>query len=310
MAEPSRDGERAAQLEADICAEALPTALSLDKIEEFPFLSNGVRAWLKYKEPDYREPGIHPSGFSKWCAKDKAFEILAILSGDKVVRARPDPSTMLRFQAGHAAHNWWQSRIFGEMGILHGIWQCSKCGGVHGAADDLIKMPEACGFCGKGRHAIWFKEASITVPASKVLGVKEESLTDLEKELYRIVGHYDGMFVIKGHPNMVAELKSEDPELWKRRQGPESAHIVQGLLYAYASGVDYVAIVYINKSSYDLKTYRVGGPKKVFRDKAKDIRAVKKAVDAVKPETLDRACPDAKHQRAKKCPFREICFSL
>jgi len=304
-----RDGEQAALLEAAICAEALPTSAEGAAIEEFPFLTNGVRAWLKFKTPDYRAPGFHPSGFSSWCAREKAYEILAITAGDNVVRARPDASLMLRFQAGHAAHLWWQARIFGEMGILHGMWRCYKCGHVHGAGDAHVRMPAACEKCGVGAHAIWYKETSIHVPAAKVLGVKEDKLTDLEKELYQIVGHYDGMFRIKGHPDAVAELKSEDPELWKRRQGPEAAHIIQGLLYAYAAGVDFVVICYINKSSYDLKSYKVGGAARNARDRFKDIRNVKKSVDAIQPEKLDRICPDAKHHRSKRCPFRKICFS-
>lgn len=300
--------DRAAQLEAEVCVEALPTTVEAKAVEEFPFLSNGVRAWLKFKEPDYREPGFHPSGFSRWCSRESVYNILAIMAGDKVSFKKPPPSTQLRFQAGHATHNWWQSRMLGEMGILYGQWQCSKCGSVHGSNDDLVRMPKKCHNCGKGRHAIWFKEAGIEIPASKVLGIKEDKLTHQEKELFRIVGHYDGMLRIKGHPDMVAEVKSEDPELWKRRAGPESAHVIQGLLYAYAAGVDYVAVIYVNKSTYDTKTYRVGGAKKVVREQFKKIREVRKAVKAVKPETLDRACPDANHRRAKQCPFKSICF--
>lgn len=300
--------DRAAQLEAELCVEALPTTVEANAVEEFPFLSNGIRAWLKFKDPDYREPGFHPSGFSRWCAREAAYNILAAVSGDKVVYAKPAPSVSLRFQAGHATHNWWQSRLLGEMGVLYGKWQCSKCGHVHGDNDALIQMPKKCVQCGKGRHAIWFKEASIEIPASKVLGVKEEDLTDLEKELFRIIGHYDGMLRIRGHPDMVAEIKSEDPELWKRRAGPESTHVIQGLIYAYASGVDYVAVMYVNKSSYDVKTYRVGGVKKVINEQFKKIRDIRKAVKTITPESLDRACPDSKHRRSKACPFRNICF--
>jgi len=302
------ESDRAAQIEAEICVEALPTTVEAGAVEEFPYLANGVKAWMKFKEPDHRAPGFHPSGFSRWCSREAVFNILARMSGDVVKHVKHAPSTMMRFQAGHATHNWWQSRLFGEMGVLYGIWQCSKCGHVHGTDDDLIRMPKECVSCGKGRHALWFKEAGIEVPASKVLGVKEETLTELEKELFRIVGHYDGMLRIKGHPDMVAEVKSEDPELWKRRCGPESSHVIQGLIYAYASGVDHVAVIYVNKSSYDLKTYRVNGVNKVIREQFQKIRAVRKAVQATSPESLDRACPDAKHQRAKTCPFKSICF--
>jgi len=300
--------DRAAQLEAEICAEALPTVIEANGVEEFPFLSNGIRAWMKFKDPDVRAPGFHPSGFSRWCSRESAYNILARMSGDTVVHVKPDPSTAMRFQAGHATHNWWQSRLFGEMGILYGQWQCSKCGSVHGTEKEQIRMPEKCSNCGKGRHALWFKESAIEIPASVVLGIKEDKLTDLEKELFRIIGHYDGMLRIKGHPDMVAEIKSEDPELWKRRAGPESSHVIQGLLYAYAAGVDYVAVIYVNKSSYDVKTYRVGGVKKIVREQFNKIREVRKSVKAITPEALDRACPDANHRRAKTCPFRKICF--
>ena len=304
-----RDGEQAAILEAAICAEALPTSTEGAAIEEFPFLSNGVRAWMKFKESDYRSPGFHPSGFSSWCAREKAYEILAIMSGDKVLRIRPDASTMLRFQAGNAAHLWFQARIFGDMGVLCGMWRCYKCGHVHGASDNNVRIPKLCEKCGAGPHALWFKESAIEIPASKVLGIPEDKLTAVEKELYRIVGHHDGMLRIKGHPDMVAEIKSEDSELWKRRQGPEAAHIIQGLLYAYAAKVDFVAVIYVNKNTYDIKTYKVGGAARNARDRFKDIREVRKAVGLVQPEKLDRACPDDKHHRAKRCPFRKICFS-
>jgi len=303
--------DHAAQTEAELLLKCLPTGpVDEFQVQEFPQLSNAVRAWIKYeREPDYRLPGIHPSGLGNFCLREQVYKVIAIKAGDKVPSVRPSPETQMIFEAGHATHLWWQSRILGPMGILYGRWECFSCSAVHGTNDDIIKMPKKCDSCGAPQDDIWFKEERIQIPAHVVLNCEEEDLTEQEHAHYRVVGHCDGEIRLVNGKRYIAELKSQNKWNHPKRTEPNRAHMIQGLVYAHAKGVDGVMVIYVNKDTYAPKSYIVTGSDHVVDWLYSQIRLIKKNVDRETPHKVERVCSSKSCNRAKKCPFRHICFA-
>lgn len=299
----------ASRVEAELLLKAMNPTGPVDKIEvqEFPKLYNAVRAWMKIDRPmDYRSPGIHPSGLGRLCLREQVYKVMAIKAGDKIPTIRPKPELQMIFEAGHATHLWWQSRILGPMGLLYGHWRCGRCGHFHKGP---ISMPEKCEECSEYQDNIWFEEETIKIPAHEVLGCEEEDLTEQEHAHYRVIGHCDGEIRLPDKKRYIAEIKSQNKFSHPNRQGPEKGHIQQGLIYAHAKKVDGVMAIYVNKDNYVPKTYIVTGSDHVVDWVYGQVRTIKKHVDRETPHKVDRVCSKKTCDRAKMCPFRQVCFS-
>jgi len=155
----------------------------------------------------------------------------------------------------------------------------------------------------------------------------------IEIKSHRIKGHTDGLM---NHlsKDIICELKSQDPHLWKDRRGPDVGHIMQGTCYSwgmketYGLEIDLVAAIYVNKSTYRPKTY-------IFRADTAKQDWIKNEIDAVNAvvsmnsgqlkseEDLrilrgeaefnshcSRECAHENVSQAKGCPLRELCFNL
>jgi len=290
---------------------------------------------MKAHKPRKVDDWFHPHTFGRWCRRREVLRMLVQDLGEKIKRKPPAPALGLIFEAGHATHRHFRNAIIPHK--MRGCWKCGSCGETHGYrlvtdesgweemyVDDLIMRPEACTRCGftedQSHHLGYEVFMEFIEPPITIAG-------------YRIKGHTDGL-MHHLDKQMIAELKSEDPHLWKDRRGPNIGHVMQGACYSwgmketYGLDVELVAAVYINKSTYRSKSY-------IFKADSEKIDWIKNEIDSANSvvslnkgrvsneEDLRilrgeaefnthcvRECAHENVSQAKGCPLREICFNL
>jgi hypothetical protein len=214
-----------------------------------------------------------------------------------------------RFDIGTAVHSWWQNKYLGPMGVLYGIWKCSKC---HNLVTGF--MPQHSCICSED-HGKWeYVELTLTVPLA-------------EKPLR---GHCDGVIKdpITGEWYLV-ELKTCDPFVFSKLTEPDPNYIDQVILYLYIllrwwtkipggrkefEDIKFGRIVYINKSTgktkeFDIKPDHVRAATLLSRltTVTETLLQHKNGVNVPLPEKHGH-CTSMLEPRAKNCNLAMACF--
>lgn len=267
-----------------------------------------------------RAPGFHASSAGKMCVRLETFRRVLPRANDRKVF----PGSLLkRFQLGHTAHDRWQ-RILGEMRVLKGTWECTRCTRIvknafmptdpcprckwqvnpvkHYPAPSSkasIDCATGCkwpgGFFVAGRDCVhcrrggtWkFKESGVKIPE------------------FDVIGHYDGEVHYGGHVRIL-ELKTKDAFAWPKVEEPMPEHVVQANVYMWGTGIHEAVIGYINKNSGDLKEFLVKFDPEIIERFKKNIERVHSSIE--KGEAPNGPCSHHKEKTAKECPYRDACF--
>ncbi len=221
---------------------------------------SAVERWVLSQPEDTsrRMDVIHPSAIIKqdWCHRAQYYLLMGESPAPKLLTRRQKAV----FQIGHDVHARWQG-LFGEMGVLHGVWECDYC-----EARAWGTSPKSCA-CGGSVFA--YNEVPV-----------------LDKDL-RIAGHADGWLQGLGE-DILLEIKSvgdgtirwEDPGLWydsdqdfnkawANIKAPFYSHIMQTQVYLHVLEKTFgdaapkeVLFIYENKLNQDVKEFVI--PKSNF----------------------------------------------
>jgi len=197
-----------------------------------------------------------------------------------------DARTKAKFGIGHALHHWYQDKYFGPMGILRGDWRCKRCWKKY---KNCLMPTEKCKKCGS-------KD-----------GYEYEELTVRNTE-WDIAGHVDGIFDIDG-VQYVMDMKTIDPDMFKRLEKPYPAAVYQVNLYMWMLNIHKGVLIYIDKSSNGvspIKEFPVEFDPDTISDMQSRVTSYKVAVSS---KTLPpRMCKDSSAYRARGCECKELCF--
>ena len=274
-----------------------------------------------------RTDGFHASSAGGMCVRLETFKRAIPRLNDRKVF----PGALLRrFQLGHAVHDRWQSRLLGEMRVLKGTWECSRCTRIQKhcfmptdpcpkcrwQVDPLKHYPappskastdcaEGCkwpgGYYVAGRDCVHCRRGGKWL--FKESGVRISSGVDLPG--FDVVGSYDGIALYNG-VERILELKTKDAFAWPKVSEPMSDHVIQAQVYMWGTGIHEAVICYINKNSGEMKEFLIPFDPDVIDRFKKNIERVYNSIE--KGQAPNGPCSHHKEKRAKECPFRDVCF--
>lgn len=270
----------------------------------------------------------------------------------------PVANTMMRkiFDAGHAIHSYWQNRYLGPSNVLYGTWKCVRCEG-----ETYGHMPkDPCKQCGwhkplksnskfkagvapcantciwKGGYNAYGRDCRMCKLGLGNYEYREPRLLykiDGDPEM-EIRGYCDGMAKIQEN-QYVLEMKSKGHSGFSKVRKPDKDHVEQcnlalGILkrnkiWGCKSGL----VVYICKSTNNIKSFEVPFDEKMFEKSLDKVRKVVKAVRALRsnPELSSwseeqfnveidkvlkgnkRPCGSPDCSNAKACLHADVCFA-
>lgn len=133
------------------------------------------------------------------------------------------------------------------------------------------------------------------------------SRSGMETKLYHKSLHLsflcDGIIKYRG-VYYILELKTEGSNKFWSREGVDPAHYNQGACYSLALGLDNVIFVYINRDSYDMKSFMF----EVTDDMKNNIVGnILNCEDYVQRETVPPVPASVDPKTCRYCSFRERC---
>lgn len=197
---------------------------------------------------------------------------------------------------GSALHDYWQNNILPRLFTFIGTWVCLNCGNRH----RLCPRPEHCSSCGE-RARLYYEEIELR---HKSLAIK---------------GHLDGVIKV-GDNYQLIELKSVDPELFKKAKDAESrnfgfvpplsSHLFQARAYLWLCGFKTAKLLYINKSDNKVLEFTVNANPETATWVDNLILFVRHALATKMPLCeIHGVCKKESDTRAKRCPYASECFS-
>lgn len=248
---------------------------------------------------------IHPSSLSKrdWCIRENWYTI-------KGQEKDPESFSFQRlnvFAEGHNIHSKWQGWLH-RAGVLEGLWKCSS----QGCPNEWYGVsPTECPVC-QTTHPV-YKEVPIS------------------NEEYRILGHADGIINDKAG-RAIVEIKSvglgtiryEAPDLykqyqnkeltidglWKKVRHPFSAHVKQGLLYMYCTGIQEAVILYEWKPTQEVKEFSIKFNKDLVQPMLDNCLRLMSALETTIPPMRPMWAESPKSSGCKFCSYRNTCWRL
>jgi hypothetical protein len=198
-----------------------------NKPKDLSILTGRLNKFLAGKEDTYaKDVYYHPSQLYGACARMEVLkrvvplELLPLEKNEVYVTAK--------FDIGNAVHYWYQNYYLGQMGILKGKWRCCHCNAVTGTDPKPEFRPKKCD-CGNTTE--WdYEECHV-----------------LNKE-WDVIGKVDGILDIDGKP-YVLDMKTSDPELFKKMKKPWPSAEFQVQVYLWLTGIKDGVLLYIDKSS-------------------------------------------------------------
>jgi len=189
--------------------------------------------FLKNREDTYaQDTYFHVSHLYYMCPRQ---EVLKRIIPAALLKEDLDVKMKAKFDIGHALHAWYQNEYMGPMGTLYGSWACIRCGDVQEGF-----MPKGvCDACGAG------KKGRKNYKLSPRWEYVETPVLSVE---WNIKGKSDGIVIVNGNRHVV-DLKTCDPELFKKMTKPWYAALYQVQIYMWLLDIKKGVVVYIDKSS-------------------------------------------------------------
>lgn len=245
---------------------------------------------------------FRPSQLHWTCAKQFFFNYY-----DPCLFDKQTPENYLATGIGTEIHSVIQNEILGPMGILTGEWEINNAGiferysGTYRNDQPRATYIEPV-----------YRDEKYRL-AGKVDGfISLDRLQHLEKIQRKIKTEEELISALAaipfGEPTL-CDIKTTKAEYFEehKRQIPQSYQI-QANLYMYLVGVSKMVFFYINKNDGSTFTKEYHKDPAVLSLALKKITVINNAiVDKKLPEVFN-ACTSPEDYRAKKCPFKDICF--
>lgn len=184
------------------------------------------------------------------------------------------------FNNGSYMHDRFQT-YFWKMNILEGRWECKLCG-----AEFYDTSPEECPECS---CPLFLKYDEVVVEDPKNL----------------IYGHADGILNGKKE-SVVLELKSMNEYRFKSLRAPLEEHKRQIMIYMYCIPMNKGYIIYENKNSQDIKSFKINYDKEIIEDILENIRKFRSSW--FRGKLLPRLCAYETEGHSYECPYVTECF--
>lgn len=243
--------------------------------------------------PQLPKAGIHPSRIHDICWREQ-FYIQKYGTG----RARIQEGIQYRKGLiGSAYHKFFQNKILGPLGILHGTWHCNSCGKVVQGA-----MP--MNICTCSSICLEMDYCPQSVPRDCRI-CERTTWRYIEPEIRNglLEGRADGLL-----EDSVLELKTLDSAVFKTIQKPFKKAVLQSSIYAKELGYDYITHFYINRDDSEIKDFRIAIDtdmlQKIVYDPLEDLMVCLK--EDKLPEL--KICKTRRKKEAKVCPHADRCF--
>lgn len=256
----------------------------------------------RVKLPLTKQKYIRASGFAYMCAREEVICILEDMERDDSVNS----DTMITFGHGTALHNFLQSYLLPQLGVIRGAWKCIECGHEVGLVEEgkapidcIVERPEHCEKCGT---------MALDEHDDPNLLFREQFFFDDQS---KVGGHNDGFLVLPGRPGVgVLEAKSISQKgATEVRHTPKVEHVIQAQIYMWLTGCKWSIILYWVKGQYGVKCL-IDHVVERDMDTIKKIKRTANSIwrGAEKKTLPKRICGTSSCARARDCLVRGTCF--
>jgi len=120
-----------------------------------------------------------------------------------------------------------------------------------------------------------------------------------------ILGHVDGI-IEKDGEDCILDIKTMNPFTFAKLDAAIEKHVSQVNIYMWGAGLKKAFLLYMNKSSGEMKTFEVPFLQPIINRVKRRITSVNKAVKDL--EAPMGVCDHHRDERAKSCQYSDICF--
>jgi hypothetical protein len=288
-----------------------------------------------------------PSSLPYTCIVKEAFKRIEDTWPSDITDDPKHLKTLRLFEVGSLMHEHVQSHILSHSGQLWGDWKCKACGVIRKntvmpttvCAQKLL-MVDVVG----NHHPITCADR-LAREKTPWEYVEQRVRSESEDKRYRISGKVDGFWItddlwyvleiktidklrynglyqvigrdaVTNKPNGTFVLKPAQSML------PLEGHVFQGNVYAGLATLlnkcgsfplphdkcGGVKILYVNRDSFDMKSFTCPLNNGIIEYCATLIETVRELVDNNTPLYGAKKCRDRNSAAAKKCPWRDNCF--
>jgi hypothetical protein len=190
-------------------------------------LTDQVVKFLETYEDDYaKDEFYHVSSLYYMCPRCELYQ--RVLPPEMFAGEALDAVTRAKFDIGHAMHYWYQNKYLGPMGVLKGTWECVRCDEKRNGFYPKLDSSK-CHHGGK--HRWEFVEAHVF------------------SEEWEIKGKYDGLLDFGDGEEIVLDIKTSDPDWFKKMKKPWDSAVAQLQVYMWLLGVHKGVLLYVDKSA-------------------------------------------------------------
>ena len=243
---------------------------------------------------------LHPSEMIKkdFCKRGSYF----LLSGHTKIAEKPALRLQSIIDEGHAIHAKWQ-RWFQEMGVLHGMFECSVCDHITWGTS-----PQECESCAAPWHKLTYAEVTLFDDDLRIKGHTDGWVKNIgDDTLIEIKSIGPGTLRVEA-PGLMMDADGDFMKAWSNVRRPFSTHIMQGQMYLelmkrQGHAINEIVFLYELKADQSYKEFSIKADYELVRhvfDKAQTI------VDAVKAGVAPE-CNNKPGGSCKQCaPYTEV----
>jgi len=243
---------------------------------------------------------LHPSEMIKkdFCKRGSYF----LLSGYTKIAEKPALRLQSIFDEGHAIHAKWQ-RWFQEMGVLHGMFECSVCDHITWGTS-----PKECESCSAPWHKLTYAEVTLFDDDLRIKGHTDGWVKNIGDDTLIEIKSIGPGTLRSEAPNLMMDAEGDFMKAWNNVRRPFSTHIMQGQMYLelmkrQGHAINEIVFLYELKADQSYKEFSIKSDYELVRhvfDKAQTI------VDAVK-EGVAPECNNTPGGSCKQCaPYTEV----
>lgn len=287
---------------------------SLKKKDYRGMLSKLIRNIVKIPKVIPHDKGFRPSAIGTLCIRERVFAYN--LKVDVPVDVF-DHTGFFFTEVGTSVHTLTQDTFLRMVPVLKGNWKCHTC---KTEWEDQY-APETCEWC-EGHN----QRSNIKYEEYKVVDTEDTGFTTLKP----LEGHVDGVICLNRLEALyngvtdreeldkieedlaLLEIKTSGSRVFPKVLGdnePPEYYKIQAVCYQKCSGIDKTLFLYIERDTGKLGDFIYEGEERLW----KLVRKKQKDLDVGRTTGLlpvEKECSHFDCDRAKKCPFRDMCFGI
>lgn len=257
-----------------------------------------------------RSDCIHPSEAANkfWCSRATYYRITGVDAKAAIHRL---PMSVV-FDQGHEAHNKWQT-WFWEMGVLSGNWECIQCG-YHWEGTS----PTECPTCHSPGIYLRYREVSADQEEYLIHGHADGQIGDglieiktigegtIRHDAPRLVDRYSYVHKdVDGKKHSGVDWKA----LWANIHRPFAAHLRQGMLYCFSTGLEKITFIYEPKFIVsEPKEFLVRYQSNLIEDVLERCLNLKASLQKGYPPRRPMWA-NISHKVCTECVYKEVCYA-